>query len=101
MGVEAIRPRAELRCPLCGGPNGCGPAAGGSFDGPPCWCREVVFSAELLARVPAGQRGQACICRACATAAKAATAATAAAAGSAGEGASAGLTRGIPPPADG
>jgi Cysteine-rich CWC len=59
------RPVAQLACPLCGAPNGCVPARCGSFAAA-CWCREASFGAELLARVPAGQRGLACICAACA-----------------------------------
>jgi hypothetical protein len=31
-----------------------------------CWCAQVDFSADLLARVPAKARDQACICAACA-----------------------------------
>lgn len=31
-----------------------------------CWCTQVDFSAELLARVPAEARNQACICPDCA-----------------------------------
>jgi uncharacterized cupin superfamily protein len=41
---------------LCGGPNGCVPAATGRFD-VPCWCASATFSERLLARVPVGQRG--------------------------------------------
>jgi hypothetical protein len=33
---------------------------------PPCWCLQVDFGAELLARVPADAKGSACICPACA-----------------------------------
>jgi hypothetical protein len=33
---------------------------------PACWCMEVDFSADLLARVPQGQRRMACICARCA-----------------------------------
>jgi hypothetical protein len=58
-------PQAEHRCPLCGGPNGCAPAVAGRFD-VACWCTEVRFSPEALARVPAEQRGRACLCRRCA-----------------------------------
>lgn len=61
-------PLPETRCPLCGGPNGCAPAASGRFD-TPCWCRDAAFSAELLARVAPAQRGRACICARCAAAA--------------------------------
>jgi hypothetical protein len=53
------------RCPLCGEPNACAPAASGSFDSP-CWCTELSIPPELLARLPAESRGTACICRACA-----------------------------------
>ena len=60
----ARRPLAAPACPLCGGPNGCAPAASGRFD-TPCWCLDLRFPPELLARVPADQRDRACICRAC------------------------------------
>lgn len=52
-------------CPLCGGPNACAPAVSGSLD-TPCWCRQATFSQALLERVPAEQRGLACICARCA-----------------------------------
>jgi hypothetical protein len=58
------------RCPLCGGGNACAIAAG-SDPGSPCWCVAAAFDAELLARVPLGARGRACICAACAAASKA------------------------------
>ncbi len=58
-------PLPESRCPLCGGPNGCVPAATGGFDSP-CWCRDVTFAPGLLAKVPADQAGRACVCRKCA-----------------------------------
>ena len=61
------RPIEALTCPLCGGANDCVAAASGSFD-PPCWCRNVSFSAELMERVPEPERGVACICRQCASA---------------------------------
>jgi hypothetical protein len=38
----------------------------------PCWCTRVDFGAELLARVPAQARDQACICPSCARGAQAA-----------------------------
>lgn len=52
-------------CPLCGGPNACAPAQSGKLD-TPCWCREVTFSAELLAKVPESLKFKACICATCA-----------------------------------
>jgi hypothetical protein len=33
---------------------------------PPCWCTQVEFSAELLAKVPASLKDRACICPTCA-----------------------------------
>jgi hypothetical protein len=63
----ALRPAPQLACPSCGAPDGCVPARCGSFEAA-CWCREASFGAELLARVPAAQRGLACICAACAAA---------------------------------
>ena len=62
------RPPAPLpatACPLCGGPSGCAPAVSGSFDSP-CWCTTVRIPAEVLVRIPAAQRGLACVCRQCA-----------------------------------
>jgi hypothetical protein len=38
---------------------------------PPCWCTQVDFSAELLARVPAPAQRLSCICAACARDARA------------------------------
>jgi hypothetical protein len=32
----------------------------------PCWCRQVDFSADLLARVPEAARDRACLCPRCA-----------------------------------
>lgn len=52
-------------CPLCGGPNACAPAESGKLD-TPCWCRNVTFSADLLAQVPDQLKNKACICAACA-----------------------------------
>ncbi|MCW1916584.1 cysteine-rich CWC family protein [Luteolibacter sp. GHJ8] len=70
MIAEIPQPLPEFHCPLCGGPNDCAAAANCSFTAP-CWCREVTFAAELLARVPEPMKGRACICRACAEAAAA------------------------------
>ncbi len=60
-------PYPERNCPLCDGPNGCVPAVSGSFE-VSCWCKDVSFSSELLARVPEEARQRACVCRTCATA---------------------------------
>lgn len=61
-GMQAL---PNQNCPLCGGPNGCAPAASGSLDSA-CWCTETKITPELLARVPEALRNKACICRDCA-----------------------------------
>jgi hypothetical protein len=61
-------PLPASRCPLCGGPNGCAPAASGTFD-TRCWCVDVQIAPEVLARLPDAARDAACLCRACATSA--------------------------------
>ena len=66
--MQTLRPAPQLTCPLCGASNGGAPAQCGSFE-VACWCRAARFDARLLARVPAAQRGLACICAACAAAA--------------------------------
>ncbi len=71
MSQRPIAPAAaQHRCPLCGGPNACVPAARGHFDAP-CWCRAASFPPALLVRIPQAQRGVACVCAACAGAAAA------------------------------
>lgn len=55
-------------CPLCGQGNQCAmevEKATGQKQ-PPCWCTQVAFDADLLARIPPEARNQACICPACA-----------------------------------
>ncbi|HEV8314241.1 MAG TPA: cysteine-rich CWC family protein [Burkholderiaceae bacterium] len=59
------RPLPNTRCPLCGEPNDCAPAACGTFD-VACWCASVRIEPEMLALVPSAQRGIACLCRQCA-----------------------------------
>lgn len=61
-------------CPLCGQPNRCAMELQRETGQPqpPCWCTQVDFGADLLARVPAEARRLACICPACARGAKAA-----------------------------
>ncbi len=56
-------------CPLCGGPNACAPAAGGTLA-TPCWCTTVSIPAEVLARLPADQVRKSCVCKSCASAAR-------------------------------
>jgi hypothetical protein len=63
-------------CPLCGQVNLCAmeqARLNGTPPTEPCWCTQVSFSAELLARVPEAARQQACICAACVRAASANT----------------------------
>lgn len=52
-------------CPLCGSENLCGMALASGK----CWCEDVNFTPELLARVPETARDKACICQRCAVAA--------------------------------
>ncbi|MFP5460963.1 MAG: cysteine-rich CWC family protein [Gammaproteobacteria bacterium] len=59
------RPKPNARCPVCGGPNGCAPAACGSFD-VDCWCSSAVIGPAALGRVPEALRGEACLCPRCA-----------------------------------
>lgn len=59
-------------CPLCGERNDCA-AVRGTGPAPACWCREVAIAPEVIARIPAAQRGLACICPRCAAAASATT----------------------------
>ncbi|HUP07304.1 MAG TPA: cysteine-rich CWC family protein [Caldimonas sp.] len=56
-------PAPRTRCPLCGGPNGCAPAASGSFQSP-CWCAGVRVPPALLARHPGGD-APSCWCASC------------------------------------
>lgn len=55
-------------CPLCGQPNRCAGQVARATGRPPepCWCTEVDFSAELLARVPPEAQRLICICESCA-----------------------------------
>ncbi|NDP37879.1 MAG: cysteine-rich CWC family protein [Rhodoferax sp.] len=69
--MQETQPIDPTRCPLCGQSNQC---AGQlermtGIPQPACWCKQVTFGAELLARVPEPARRQACICVACAQAA--------------------------------
>ena len=59
---------AADRCPLCGEPNRCAMEIERETGQkqPPCWCTQVDFSADLLARIPQEARRKACICQACA-----------------------------------
>lgn len=55
------------RCPLCGGDNRCAmelEKATGKAQAP-CWCVSARFPPDLLARLPAEAKGQACICAKC------------------------------------
>lgn len=60
-----MQPQPNHTCPLCGGPNLCAAAATGDFS-VRCWCQDVAFPPELLAKLPDDQRGTACLCPTCA-----------------------------------
>ncbi len=51
------------QCPLCGSANQCAVAQG--LPPEHCWCMTSTVSPEALARLPAAERGQRCICPAC------------------------------------
>ena len=53
--------RAKV-CPVCGGPNECGGAAGTDQ----CWCSTVTIPHEALTAVPADAWHRICICPRCA-----------------------------------
>jgi len=57
----------QHRCPICGGSNDCGMAAGKSE----CWCAAVTITSETLDRVPESARGKVCLCAKCALGASA------------------------------
>jgi len=63
-------------CPACGQPNQCAVAAGADPQG--CWCMHTPVSPAALARLPAQERGQRCICPVCARPSESAGAAPAA-----------------------
>ncbi len=54
-------------CPICGGDNRCAMEIerDTGVQQPPCWCVSATFSPELLARIPANAKGQACVCANC------------------------------------
>ncbi len=56
------------KCPLCGGENHCAALKllpGEDAAGLDCWCFHSAIPKELLARIPAEQRGKACVCSSC------------------------------------
>jgi hypothetical protein len=55
-------------CPICGHNNKCAKESereSGIKQTEPCWCMEVKFDVDLLARVPLEKRNLACICLEC------------------------------------
>ena len=61
-------PVSPQNCPLCGQPNQCAMEVqlATGIQQPPCWCTQVQFPKDLLARVPEQALGKACVCAACA-----------------------------------
>jgi len=55
-------PAAQDTCPICGGPNACGIAAGATT----CWCFTTGIPPAALERVPEADVDRRCICAACA-----------------------------------
>jgi hypothetical protein len=66
--MSALPEPGANRCPLCGQANRCAMEVERTTGQkqPPCWCTQVDFSADLLARVPADRQRLACICADCA-----------------------------------
>jgi predicted Fe-S protein YdhL (DUF1289 family) len=56
------KPDSARTCPLCGGDNDCGAAAGRDT----CWCHATTIAPNVLAGVPQQARGRVCVCAACA-----------------------------------
>jgi len=69
--VSLATPFEPAACPLCGAPNRCALEIEREtgVKQQACWCTQIDFSADLLARVPDSARDRACICAACAGAA--------------------------------
>ena len=63
MDVIVLMAVDPTRCPLCGGPNDCGVAAGKGV----CWCFSATVRSDVIERVPEELRGAACVCSTCAT----------------------------------
>lgn len=59
---SAAESPARDTCPICGGPNACGIAAGDTT----CWCFTASIPAAALERVPDEAKDRTCICAACA-----------------------------------
>ena len=61
---------SPTQCPLCGRLNRCAMEIARESGAEPgrCWCMDLDFSAELLAKVPAAAVRRACICEDCARA---------------------------------
>jgi hypothetical protein len=53
------------QCPACGQSNRCALADPRTAD-QPCWCFSLTIDPEVIAALPAAQRGVACLCQRCA-----------------------------------
>ena len=62
--IRPMNPLSKDTCPACGQPNQCAMAGGADPQG--CWCMQTPVSRAALARLPAQERGQRCICPVCA-----------------------------------
>ena len=62
MPDPAAASSSQCTCPLCGGPNGCGLAAGDATG----WGLTASIPAAALERVPDEAKDRTCICAACA-----------------------------------
>ncbi len=58
----------STRCPLCQQDNLCAMEMAKATGKEPerCWCVDMAFTPELLAKVPLAAKDKACVCQACA-----------------------------------
>jgi hypothetical protein len=54
----------QRRCPLCEEPNNCSFSNNRSAD--TCWCQNITFNDELLAKATATTGNKRCLCQSCA-----------------------------------
>jgi Cysteine-rich CWC len=68
MNAPTPAPIDPCCCPLCGQPNQCAMEAARQTGQPVgvCWCVNLQFGPDLLARVPEAAHQKACICQRCA-----------------------------------
>ncbi|MCW8832273.1 MAG: cysteine-rich CWC family protein [Colwellia sp.] len=66
MSAEQSKSAESLTCPLCKQNNACANVLSTNGE-QACWCAnpDISFPKGLLEKLPAADRGRACICQAC------------------------------------